>query len=50
LTKVQQQILAQEGRRTSRTAVVEVMLQAFALAVAGEPARARLRVLDGGRD
>jgi len=26
------------------------MLQAFALAVAGEPARARLRVLDGGRD
>jgi hypothetical protein len=49
LTKVQQQILAQEGRRTSRTAVVEVMLQAFALAVAGDQARTRFRILPGGR-
>lgn len=50
LTKVQEQILAQEGRKTSRTAVVEVMLQAFALAVADDQARTRLPCREAGRN
>jgi hypothetical protein len=50
LTQVRDQSLAQEGRRTARTAVAEVMLQAFAMPVAGDQARGRLRVLEGGRD
>jgi hypothetical protein len=36
LTQVRDQSLAQEGRRTARTAVAEVMLQAFSLPVAGD--------------
>jgi hypothetical protein len=50
LTQVREQSLAQEGRKTSRTAVAEVMLQAFAMPVAGEQARARLRVVEGSLD
>jgi hypothetical protein len=46
LTQVKEQSLAQEGRRTARTAVAEVMLQAFAMPVAGNQARARLRLVD----
>jgi hypothetical protein len=46
LTQVRDQSLAQEGRRTARTAVAEVMLQAFSLPVAGDQARARLRLVD----
>jgi hypothetical protein len=49
LTQVKEQSLAQEGRRTARTAVAEIMVQALRLPVAGDQARARLRVLDGGR-
>jgi hypothetical protein len=48
LSQVQQQIAAQEGPASKRGAVAELMLAAFATPRAGEQARARFRVVDGG--
>jgi hypothetical protein len=48
LTQVQHQIEAQEGGSTKRTAVASLMLEAFRMPVAGDQARARWRVVDGG--
>jgi hypothetical protein len=50
LTEVQAQIAAQEGSQPGRGVVVELMRQAFALPIAGDQARARLRVIEGARD
>jgi hypothetical protein len=47
LARVQQQLQAQEGPTSRRSAVAELMLQAFRLPVAGEQARARFRVIAG---
>jgi hypothetical protein len=48
LRQVTAQVEAQEGTPTKRGAVAELMLQAFDMPVAGEQARARLRLVDGG--
>jgi hypothetical protein len=47
LTRVKDQVEAQEGESTKRGAVAELMLQAFAMPAAGAQARARLRLVDG---
>ena len=48
LAVVQKQAEEQEGKRTARTLVAELMRKAFDLPFAGEQARARLTVIDGG--
>ena len=49
LRQVKAQVEAQEGVGTKRAAVAELMLQAFDMPVAGDQARARLQVVEGGR-
>ncbi len=48
LQAVQAQIGEQEQDQPGRKLVVDVMLQAFALPVAGDQVRARWQVIDGG--
>jgi hypothetical protein len=49
LRQVKSQVEAQEGAGTKRAAVAELMLQAFDMPVAGDQARARLEVVEGGK-
>ena len=46
LRQVKDQVEAQEGAATQRSAVAELMLQALDMPVAGAQARARLRLVD----
>ncbi len=48
LTTVKEQIEAQEGGPTMRTRLAEWLLPVFKAPVAGEQARARLTVINGG--
>jgi hypothetical protein len=48
LAEVQQQAQKQDGQPTARTLVATLMRQSFGLPVAGEQARARFKVIDGG--
>jgi hypothetical protein len=49
LEEIEAQQVQQEGRSTTRGAVVHLLRQAFELPVAGQQVRAAFRVLDGGR-
>jgi hypothetical protein len=49
LRQVIAQVDAQEGGPTGRVVVADVMRQAFDMPAAGEQARLRLKLLDGGR-
>jgi hypothetical protein len=50
LTEAREAIIAQEGGVNGRVAVADFLIRAFQMPVAGEDARSRWQVLDGGAD
>ena len=49
LDEIEAQQVAQEGRSTTRGAVVHLLRQAFAIPLAGERVERPFRLIDGGR-